>query len=68
LKCEQLTEHIADTDAREKISTLADVVFFLFIISINGTIERELHEAGEGDNAVLPGFTPDYFEQRVQVL
>src|SRR5262245_15413821 len=66
LKCEQFTEERADTDTGKKIAALADV-FFRFIISINGTIQRQFHEACEGDNPVFLYLTEDNLKQRVQV-
>ena len=66
LKREQFTEQIAHADARKKISIAPDVRF-LFIISINGTIERQLHEAGEGNRPVFSDLARNYFKQRIQV-
>src|SRR5262249_61231778 len=68
LECEQFTKQGTDAHARVKISSSAGFVLFLFIISINGTIKSELHEAGKGDwpSAInLPG---DIFCQLVQLL
>jgi hypothetical protein len=47
---EQLAEETADTDTGIEISFASDSVSFLFIISINRTIEGEFHKAGEGDH------------------
>jgi hypothetical protein len=53
LEGEQFTEQAADTDAGKKISFLAYHVPFLFVVSINGTVQGQLHEAGEGDGTLF---------------
>jgi hypothetical protein len=45
----------------------AEGVFFLFIISINGTIQRVFHEARERNRALIPYLTEDFFNELLQV-
>ena len=58
LKCQQLAEQAAYADTGQKVPAPADGVLLSFIVSINGTIQCQFHEAGEGDGtapADLPG-------------
>ena len=45
LGCQQLPKEGPHTDTGEKVSTLANPVLYLFIISTIGTIKRQLHES-----------------------
>src|SRR3974390_950287 len=63
---QQFAKKAAHTYIREKISPAPDGVPFLFIISINGTIQGELHEANEGDCPVHSYLGSYFFTQLAQ--
>src|SRR4051812_328834 len=65
LEGEEFTEERPDTHAGKVVTALPKGVFFLFIISINGTIQGVFHEAGKGDRALNLDFCADLFSEFV---
>ena len=71
LEREQLTKEFADADAGEKVTVFSNIVLFFFIKSTIGTIQREVHKAGEWNGSLSPYDGPDFiddFAQRLSVV
>jgi hypothetical protein len=68
LEGEHLAEKGAHADTGVKITATAQIVFFRFIVSMNGTVEGKFHETCEGQDAAFGGFTTDDFKQVVHSL
>src|SRR5256885_11757075 len=66
LKSEQFAEQLSDADTRVKIARSANRVLFLFIISINRTINGQAHERFEWDRPSLLDLGCDYFKKLSQ--
>jgi hypothetical protein len=66
LKCEQFPEERAYAHAGIVIAASADGVRFLFIISINWTIQSTLHEAREGNWTRIPYLCANFINERIQ--
>jgi hypothetical protein len=61
LEGEQLPEQFADADAGKEIAPPTGIVFICFVISINWTIQSQLHEPRKRQNAAPGNFAPDKF-------
>ena len=68
LKRQQLAKQAAHAHAGVVIAAAPDNVLFSFVISIIWTIERQLHEAREGDGAAVSYLSRDYFGDFAQLL
>jgi len=66
LKREQFSEQAAHAHAGVVIAAAPDDVLFSFVISTIWTIERQLHEAREGDSAFVTYFSRNSFAEFVQ--
>jgi len=68
LKRQQLSKQAANADAGQKISSSPNRVLMSIIVSINGTIQRQFHEAGEVDWTAPADLLSDYFSKLFQLL
>ena len=63
---QQFPKKRAHAYAGIKVPFPSNAVSFLFIISINGTIQRQLHEARKGDRALLRYLGSDFLAELAQ--
>ena len=66
LESKEFPKKVTNTDVSIEITGQADGVPFLFIISINRTIESELHEPGEGNWSRISYLYSDFIDEWVQ--
>ena len=68
LKRKQFAKQRPNAYTGVKISTPANRVLFSFVESTIGTIQRQFHEAGEGNLAISRDFGPDFAVWSIQNL